>query len=334
VTRALLLLSCSCLAMAQSPADWRFAQPDADIKASVNLQTLLKSDPVAKAIDQVKAQYKDNAAQIDLVLAMLRTVDRVSVSGIQKGPNDVDALAEVTGTFDPQLVTGFFPSTGSAKVKVVGPHTILIGEGDSFNAAVDRMGGSGPAAVAADDLANSDIWIEAGANFMAKQSGQTLPPMFQDLRDVALGLTFSDSPVFDMVLTSSSEDGAQKLLGTLNILNSAAAGSPQAAGLAKNLKLVQDGAKIKMHLVIPPEAVAMIQEQAKAAASGGNVPPQLAPLLGMLGLGGASAAGTHPAVGASAPPRPNGAIAPAPQNGGTIKIYGLDDGTKEIPATK
>ncbi len=328
--RALFFLSFSCLAIAQSPApaDWRFAQPDADIKGSVNLHAVLTSAAAAKAIEQIKAQSKNNTAQIDLVVGMLRTVDRVSFSGRQKAPNDMDALAEVTGSFDPQLVMGLFPSTGPSKVKAVGPHTILIGEGDSFTAAVARLDGSAPSAPA-DDFAASDIWFEANAAFLSKQSGQAMPPMLQDLRSVALGLTLSDSPVLDVVLDSSGADAARKLLATLNIINSAAAGSRAMASIAKNLSLAQDGSKVKMHVVIPPEVMAMIQEQAKSAVAGGAAPPQLAPLLGILGLGGASA-------GAPGRPAPAAGAAPPPpqQNGGAIRIYGLDDGPKEIQAPK
>ena len=329
MTRALLLLSCSCLAMAQSPApaDWRFAQPDADIKMSVNLQAVMKSDGVAKAIERIKAQAKDNTAQVDMVAAMLRTVDRVSVSGIQRGSNDVDVLAEVTGSFDPQIIAGFFPSTGAAKVKVVAPHTILIGEGDTFAAALDRL--NGPPVEDTSGLAQSDIWIDAGASFLAKQqSGQQAPPMLKDLRGVALGLTLSDAPVFDLVLTEADDAGAASLLQTVQAMTPLLASQPNTAALMKNLNLSQDGARLRLHLVVPPEVVAQIQQQAAAAASSsaGGLPPQLAPLLGVLGIGGNAANGqSKPAAGAAPAP---------PQNDGAVKIYGLDDGPKEVPAPK
>jgi hypothetical protein len=317
------------LAQASAPADWRFAHPNADMKVSVNFQALLKSDAVAKAMEQVKAQAKDNAAQIDLVMGMLRTIDRVSVSAVQKAPNDMDVLAEVSGSFDPQLIAGFFPSNGKSQVKVVAPHTILIGDGDSFTAAVARLNGPAPAE-AVGGLPQSDIWIEAGVEFLAKQSGQAMPPMLQDLRGFAVGLTLADSPVVDVVLTASGEEGARKLLGTMKIMNAAAAGQPSVGDLTKNISLEQDGSRVKMHAVIPPEIVAMIQDQAKSAMAGGSVPTGLAPLLSTLGLGGgiAGSPASRPRAGTAAAP-------PAPaQNGGTIKIYGLDDGTKEIQAPK
>jgi hypothetical protein len=54
---------------------------------------------------------------------------------------------------------------------------------------------------------------------------------------------------------------------------------------------------------------------------GQRFPAQLAPLLGSFGIGGASAK--------PVPPAP-----PPPRNGGTVRIYGLDDGTKEFAAPK
>lgn len=335
MTRSLLLLGFCSLAMAQSPApgltpfssspvDWRFAQPDADMKIGINFQALLKSDAVAKAIEQGKAQAKDNAAQIDFALAMLRTIDRVSVSAHQQNTNDMDVLAEVTGSFDPQLITGFFPSTGKSQVKAVGPHTLLIGEGDSFAHAVERMSGA-PAPTPTNDLQQSDIWIQADAKMFAQQSAQPMPPMLQNLRGLAMGLTLSESPVVDLILNTTDDAAANGLLQTLQLMSGPmlAAASPQLASVGKALTFKQDGSNLRMHLVVPPEALAMLQQQ--AASAGDGILSQIAPMMGGLGIGGAAASTSKPPVHSAEPP---------PQNGGKIKIYGLDDGTKEISAPK
>lgn len=328
MTRALLLLSFCSLGIAQSPAssgiDWRFAQPNADVKLSVNLQALLKSDAVAKAIEQGKAQAKGNAAQVEMALAMLRTIDRVSVSARQKAPNDMDVLAEVTGSFDPQLIAGMFPSAGKSQVKVIGPHTILIGEGDSFTQALARMNGPAAPAVSDDAAGSSDIWIEGDAAMLAQQSGQPVPPMLKGLRGFALGLTLSDAPVVNLVLSAADEAGAASMLKTLQALTPLLAAAPNTAAVTKALSLTQDGSKLRMHMVVPPEMLAMLQQQATSAANGGTLPAQLAPLLGSFGLGGAASSPKPPVRAAEAPP----------QNGGKIMIYGLDDGTKELPGPK
>lgn len=338
MTRTLLLVGFCSLGLAQSgaissaPADWRFAHPDADMKISVNFQTVLKSEAFIKGFEQSQAlkkgnaQGKDNGVQVELVMGLLRTVDRVSVSAHQKAPNDMDVLAEVTGSFDPQLIAGFFPSTGKSQVKSVGPHTILIGEGDSFTQAVARMAGPASANEAAADEAGHDLWIEGSAAFLAKQSGQPLPPMLQSVRGFAMGLTLSESPVFDLVLNAADDSGAGQILTMLQAMAPLLTASPATASAAKGLTFKQDGTKVRARFVMPPEMVTMLQQQAVSAAngatSGAGGLAQLAPLLGSFGIGGGSS------------PKPVPAAPPPPQNGGKIMIYGLDDGPKQLPGPK
>lgn len=341
VTRSLVLFAFCALAAAQTPApssrpaapapaDWRFAHPDADMKIGLNLQAVLNSDAFKKGMEQAKAQSAKsggaaNVAQIDMVLGMLRTVDRISVSARQNAPNDMDVLAEVTGSFDPSFITALFPSTGKNQVKVVADHTILIGEGDSFTRALSRINGPAKADLGG-DLEQSDLWIQANAALLQQQAGQQQQqalPMLKDVKTFAVGLTFADAPVINMVLTSASDAGAATMLTTLQAMLPLLTTSPQSAALAKNLKLSQDGSALRMRMVIPPEMVAMLQQQALSAAGDGGLPAQLAPLLGSIGLG------ASPAKKA-----PDTTPVPPAQNGGSIKIYGLDGGPREIPIQK
>ena len=81
----------------------------------------------------------------------------------------------------------------------------------------------------------------------------------------------------------------------------------------KALEAKLDGAKIRMHYVLPPEMMRFAQSQAASV----SFADQLQPFMGMLGLPGSSGA----APPAKAPPPPS--------NGGKIMIYGLDDGPRE-----
>lgn len=337
MTRSLVFLAFSALAMAQSapvapaagaspvtPApDWRFAHPNADVRLGLNVHALMQSDAFQKGLEQAKGQSKDSGPQVDMVLGMLRMVDRVSISARQKAPNDTDVLAEVTGSFDPNFITAMFPSNGKSQVKVVADHTILIGDGDSFTEALTRINGPARPATAT-ELEQSDLWIEAGGSVLEQQTAQqNALPMLKELKKVAVGLDFGSSPVLNFVLTSSSEASAASMLTTMQAMLPLLAASPQTAPVMKNLKLSQDGPDVRMHLVVPPELVAALQQQAIAAAGNGGGSSQISPLLGALGLG--------PGPGdKSAQPAP----APPPQGPQSIKIYGLDDGTKEIPVQK
>jgi hypothetical protein len=335
VARILLLFGFCSLALAQAPSqagvDWRFAQPDADIKMSLNVQALLNSPSIAKAIEQGKTQAGNNAMQIDLVLGMLRTVDRISISAHRKADAkaqfDLDVVGQVTGSFNPQLIAGFVPSTSKSKVKAVGPNTLLFGEGDSLSQAAERMTGGMP--TPADQQGQNDFWISAGYGFLSQQAkgaGQPMPPLFQSLREVSLGLNLGDAPEINVLLTAADAAAAGEILkmfqgamGPVGQLN------PAAGAAAKALSMKQDGSNVRLHLVVPPEVMASAQQFAQQQAATAGVGAQLAPLLGSLGLGSFAPAGSaKPSAGATPP-------VPPPPARGNIVIYGLDGGPKQIP---
>jgi hypothetical protein len=334
----------------QPAVDFRFAHPDADLKMSLNVQALLNSPGVVKAIEQAKSQAQDKAMQIQMAMAMLKTVDRVSLSVRQKPSNnkassnnasgnnaaigpagDTDVLVQVNGGFDSQMIAGLFPSAGSSKVKVVGPHTLLIGDGDSFVLAAERIAAAAPAPTDNfnDKMQQSDVWVSANYAFLAQKAGgtaQPLLPAFQKVRDISVGINLGEAPEINMLLTDADAAGASELLQTLQgMLTPLAQMAPAAVGTANLPSITQDGARLRLHFVVPPELLAMGQQYAQQYAqqqpSSGGLPAQLMPLLGSLGLGGAAQA-TKPA-----PP-------PPPANGGKIMIYGLDGGTVTLPGPK
>jgi len=265
--------------LAQAQADWRFAHPDADVRMSVNVQAVLKAPAVTEILRQ-----KDQPAQVQTILALLSSVDRISISARQTG-QDQDVLALVTGSFDPSLIQPLFPSNGSGQVKQVGPHAILIGEGVSFTQAVQRMTGAA-AAGSSDELERSDVWI---AGKMAQA-----PPAFQAMQAFSFGLNLGDSPEMNVVVDATDSAGAvQALIVLREILRP----------LGPALEAKQDGPKVRLHFLLPPEMLRFAQAQAASGSFGS----QLQPLMGMLGL-----AGTPPA------------------NGGKIMIYGLDEGPREV----
>jgi hypothetical protein len=335
---------------ASSDVDWRFAHPDAGLKVSLNVQSVLNSPAIAKAIDQGKSQAKNNAMQFELVLAMLKTVDRISLSvrqiavpqavldkaagGAVSVPPDV--LVQVTGSFDPQLIAGFFPSTGTSKVKVMGPHTLLIGEGDSFARATERMNAAG-VAMPRDEMEQSDLWLWANSSFLTQGATassplgngakQTTPLGFPSLRGASMGFNLSDTPEINMLLTAVNEAGAAEILKTIqDAVGQLALANPMAGTAAKALIMKQNGSIVRVHFVVPPELNALGQQLAQQQAASGGLGAELMPLLGMFGLGG-------PASPAKAP-ADTIAPAPPPQNGGKIVIYGLDEGPKEISPQK
>jgi hypothetical protein len=213
-------------------------------------------------------------------------------------------------------------------VKVVGPHAILIGEGDSFAQAAERMADA-PASGPVSDLEQSDVWMFVSSHFLAQQAAASgaagatqMPPVFKGLDDLSVGINIGDAPEINVLLTAIDEASAGDMLKMFQLsVGQLAQLNPMASAAAKALSMQQNGSRIRMHYVVPPELVAMAQQQ----AASGDFAAQLAPLFGNLGIGGFG--------GPPAAKKPAGAIAsePPPQNGGKINIYGLDDGPKEVP---
>ena len=299
----LLIIGFACIGLAQAQADWRFAHPNADVRMSVNVQAVLKAPAVTQALKQ---QGKEQPPQVQLILGLLSSVDRISISARQNGKDlkDSDVLVLVTGSFDPPAIQSLFPSKGAGQVKQVGPHAILVGEGASFAQAVQRMAGAA-AERPADELDQSDIWIAGSSALMASQQTAPIPPALKAMRMFSFGMNLGDSPEINVVLGAVDSPGAAQMLSAIREMLGP-------SGKALEAKL--DGAKVRMHVVLPPELMRFAQSQ----AASGSLSEQLQPFMGMLGLPGSS--------GSAAP-----AKAPAPpSNGGKIMIYGLDDGPREV----
>ncbi len=310
-TFAVVLAAFSALSPVQAQTDWRFAHPDADLRLSVNLQALMKSPLVQQALRQAEQQAGPNGAQVQMILGLLASVDRIAVSARQApgaAPNaKPDALELVSGSFDPKSILGFFPPGGITRVQPVGPRSILIGEGPAFTQAVERLGR--PAGTRTpDEFEQSDIWISGGPGLM-KSAGQA-PPAFRSLRAFSLGLSLGAAPELNMVLQAADTAGATELLAGIHELMAKSIPAPQAAMLEQALQMVQDGPRVRFHFMTPPELIQAAQEQ----AASGSLPPQLQGLLGIFGMGGGASA---------AAPQP-------PANGGKIMIYGLDGGPREV----
>jgi hypothetical protein len=207
-------------------------------------------------------------------------------------------------------------------VRAVGSHTVLIGDGASFTAALRRMSGAAASPRGLDDeLAGSDIWISGDANLMnqtaARRTVGAAPPVLQSLRAFSLGLNLGASPELSLVLRAANADAAGKMMAMLDQLQAQLKTSPQAAIVQNALDIRREGTRLRIHFVVPAEVMQMAQAQ----VASGALSAQMQPLLRLMGLG--STAGT-PATAVD-PQTP-----PPPANGGKIMIYGLDGGPREV----
>jgi hypothetical protein len=319
-------------AQGTTPTDWRFAQPDAEVRLSINLKTFLNS-PVVAAMKQQAP--KESQAQIGMVLAMLSTIDRVSISARQTPPQagkpssaaDADALILINGAFDASFLKGMFGAGSAQQAKQVDAHTVLIGQGASLDAAMARLSGKAPA-MPADELEQSDLWVGGDVARLSQQQGQPSVPGLENLRTFSLGMNTGENVDFSLILTTTDAPAAQGMSKMIHDLLAQAGQAPEtAAMLAKALDIRQDGAKLRLHFVPPPEMIKAAQEQASSADLGSSL-SSLQPLLGMLGIGGG------PAAASSAPAPRATPLVPPQDHGGKIMIYGLDGGPKEVKPEK
>ncbi len=93
MTRTVLLLGFCSLGMAQAPADWRFAHPDADMKMSINVKAVIKTDAFGKGMAQAQSRQvsgadctgpRTMALQMAMVNMLVNSVDRVGILGSQE----------------------------------------------------------------------------------------------------------------------------------------------------------------------------------------------------------------------------------------------------------
>lgn len=262
----LLSLGLACLGFVQAQPDWRFAHPNADMRISFNVQTLLKAPSVIEALHS-----NQNQAETQLVVGFLSSIDRISVSSRETG-KDSDVLVLVTGNFDSSSIQSMFPSSGTSQVKQVGPHAVLIGEAASFSEAVQRMAGEAPAGTR-DELEQSDIWVAGSSDLIYPQQGSPAPPALKAMRTFSLGLNLGDSPEINVALNAIDADGAAQILSALREIM---------GPLGQALDAKQGGPKVRLHFPLPPEIIRMAQAQALS----GSLPEQLQPLMGLLGLAG------------------------------------------------
>ena len=310
---SLLLLASVC--WGQSTTDWRFAHPDADLRLSVNFKAVMPA--LAGAIGQSQLQAPpEQQEKIREILGILSTVDRISISARQKTAKDTDALVLVTGDFDAKRIQEFFPSSSAGQVRQVGPRAVLLGEGASFTQAVRRM--AGPAVAAPGEFEHSDVWLEAGPAILRRQQSPQTPPAFRDVQSFSLGLNLTESPEINLMVRATDAQAAQQLLAAVQGMMALTLPSgKETDALQRALQMRQDGDRIRVHFVAPPE----LMRAAQAQAASGALANQLQPLLGMLGVQGAAPA---PAARAAEPQ------VTVPDTGGKIIIYGLDNGPREV----
>ena len=337
---------------------WELGHPDAKLLMGIDLKGLRES----AAGQAVRSQWNAQPQPIGpaaLALGFLSQIDRVFISSpslasavnrtSEKTPGKAPGsaavktpaaatnppfLAVVEGTVPLQQLLAFLPGTShryhevdvfrgakatDASMAMLDARTIVLGDEKSVLAAIDRRGRALPPASAilkrAQAMASThEFWVVADDSFSKFQpagAGVANPIAQQiasQLKGFDAGISVRDGFQFEMSLSTASEAVAAQLSQLLSAQITQAmalqANNPQAAEMSKRLHVDTDGARLRLSLAMTGDELAQQMRTAQAA------------------LAARSAAQVNG--------RPGGSPQPPPGPPGKVKIYGLDDGVREI----
>jgi hypothetical protein len=204
----------------------------------------------------------------------------------------------------------------SMRLAVLDMSTVLLGDGAEVRRAIDRMktgrlttARAGALAGVAELAAKNDLWMifDLPANAL-KDAPPAAAQMFAAVRGAELGMSFEEG--FGLLLNIRTKDAdsatsmAQSLQGLIAMGAMSQTQSPQAADLARKIRITPESSRVKMALNLDKGEVQKMIEDFKANAA-------KAPA-------GAATAG-------------HSARAPEPAGPKTIRITGLDSGPVETP---
>lgn len=302
-------------AFAQVPAqDWRFAHPGATLVGGFRPKAVLDSPLVNTLIAQATAKDPSSGMMVGMMRSVVGglTEVRFSIRDMGKG-KDPDVLALVSGQLDEAIVDSM--AKGKAGVHRIDANTLLLGEGQSLADAVIRLSkpATGLQARALDRskaLADHDLWL---AGTLPEIPNMAIP-MLDTLRGLALGISLQNDLRLEVALDMDSAKTAEDLVSLVRV------SQKQQPGLGAALQSDVDGSTARFRMMLPGDQVIQAVKQGMEQSGGAA-----SPLAGLLGTSlGSSALPTFKST------TPEPAARPKPKQG-TIKIYGLDEGTREIP---
>ncbi len=352
------------LAFAAQPA-WELAPPDAKILVGADVRGLRNSSLSESMPPESRAQMQAAMALVHVPgIELLDDIDSVFLAssgnvatsklvpvaatkaGATPAKNQPPFVLVLSGTFPeahlrPLLkgthavykTVNVYRGTGGngVSIAVLDEHTLLIGDDRSLYRAIDRKAlgvkAGGPLLARAQVLAASnDIWMVANdpSGSLQKVSAQATAPAAQmfasEIEGVDFGLSARTGFNFDFGLNTKTEAGARALTQLLMTQMQAAVNGKlkgeKAADFWRKVKVGTDGKRMELQIALTKEElqenIHMMQEQRASHTSGKTA---------IAGLTPGAAAGASPR--AAAPP-------PKPAGPRVIKIYGLDEGTREI----
>lgn len=330
---------------AQEGDAWRWTHPDAKVVIGVDWKAA-KETAVGQMLARKFAQGEVKDPKSNKGMEFLKSVDRILITApaLPEGPGakaaDGPVLVYFEGLIDREkLKQTFAEGTGVERFRgldllvpprrpggaqasmvaaLLGDTAALLGDRPSVERAIDGAAGMKDAALrarAAKLAGECEIYMVAAALPKARGKG---PAGLEDLQSMDLGVSLSDGLGLRLNMAFNDPEKARGMAMMAQLLTTMMMSNKQPeqaglAGLAKRLNVEMQGANVLMRMDIP--AVELERSLAQMGSGIEDVGRKAAASM----LGGE--AGTGPkSAGKTVEPRR-----------GTIRIYGMEGGTVEIP---
>lgn len=298
--------------------DWRFADPAATMIGGFDVQAVLQSPLVKSVLERVAAQSGGSIPAMEPALKTLGGISQIYFS-LSARRETADAIVLVKGSLSDVSAKAFLegakrrgttvPSEASKMdLRRVDADTVLYGDTALLDAAVRRL--RLPASAKPSPLVARAKSLSEGNDFWIGGSLPNIPAaamLSASIRGLAVGLSLQRDFRFQVSLDMTTPDMAAALAAEAK--NSIEEVQQQNNFDAqREIEVVGSTLRIKM-TVGGDKFLALVEDKLG----------QVAPMFGS----------RSPSVANGTPPRqPQPIQPPKPQ---AIKIYGLDDGPKEIP---
>lgn len=349
-----LLLPIGLLAATPEPALWQFIHPDAKLLMGIDLLKA-KNSPTGRMLAK---QFQSAAGAQVSGTEFLDMADRILASspGAEQGERPAMVVA-VEGRMDRARLKKMLAEGTAVEryrgvdllvppkrkntdllMAIVSDKIGLMGDRASIERALDSSATRSENqlfARAQELAAGNEIWLVSTVS-PAAAAGDMLPgpKQMEDVDSMEFGLNLQQGLGLNLVLGMKSEESAQSLAAMAQaftvLASQNAKQNPQAAQLAKSLKIQSDKSNVRVTMQV---TMAQLERSVTEMRAGMQTAGKrtLDSLLGMQ----PAASGWPSGLSASAPVTPKVAavVEPPVPKTRTIKIVGLDNGEKEITYT-
>jgi hypothetical protein len=335
------------------PTFWRYAHPEAKALIGVEWSRMVNS-PFG---ERIRNEMKKTGVSMKDGLEFLDDIERILISSpgnksggangqppaviAAQGRFDLDRLREVAKA-DGALSVSYrsvellIPKERPASrmaLALVNPQTILLGDRKSVEAAIDLHAAADPSLSAtplyrraAELAATNDLWVVAmtsPADFSTGNMAQS--QLLNDVKSVEAGLSFRSGFGLQLNLGTKSEESARTLANGLQMMLALAVSGqdaqPGLAQLANKLQIAAESSQVKVALSISQGELEKGIGELRAAMT--------SPRKGSVDVRGAARGSSTWPPAQTAPREPAG-----PPAKKVIRIYGLEDGPREIDFSK